>query len=215
MKKLAFEAALNPVPQVYHPAHSQRHILERHAFDQDYVSRLTQRDPEIEKHFTRYFGDLLVIKLRSRLRSGQLVEDVRQETFLRVLHVLNKRGIQHPERLGAFVNSVCENILSEFFRAGNRYQQAVENAPEPADQSASAELESMSEERKTLVRAALSQLSNTDQVILRKAFLEEQDKDEICRELGIRRSNLRVRIHRALERIRAVIRCGGENALHR
>jgi hypothetical protein len=114
--------------------------LERKVFDQDYVNRLTEGDPETEAHFTSYFGALLLIKLRGRLRSPQRVEDARQETFLRVLNVLRKKGgIQHPERLGAFVNSVCENVLSESFRADNRFQQVPENAVEPADENASAE----------------------------------------------------------------------------
>jgi RNA polymerase sigma-70 factor (ECF subfamily) len=177
--------------------------LERKVFDQDYVNRLTEGDPETESHFTQYFGGLLLMKLRGRLRSPQLVEDARQETFLRVLNVLrNKGGVQHPERLGAFVNSVCENVLSETFRAGSRFQQVPENAVEPADESANAESYCLSEERKTIIRKVMISLSKPDQQILRKVFLEEQDKDEICQEMGIDRDYLRVRVHRALARFR-------------
>jgi RNA polymerase sigma-70 factor (ECF subfamily) len=173
-------------------------------FDQDYVNRLTEGDQETETHFTNYFGALLLIKLRGRLRSPQLVEDARQETFLRVLNVLrNKGGVQHPERLGAFVNSVCENVLSEFFRAGSRFQQVPENASEPADETANAESYCLSEERKSIIRRVMHTLANPDQQILRKVFLEEQDKDEICKEMGIDRDYLRVRVHRALSRFRS------------
>jgi RNA polymerase sigma-70 factor (ECF subfamily) len=180
--------------------------LERHAFDQSYVTRLTNGDAETERHFTRYFGDLLVIKLRARLRSSHLVEDARQETFLRVLNVLRKKGgLQHPERLGAFVNAVCDNVLSEFFRAGARYQQAPENAVEPEDESPDAESKYLTGERKTLIRRVLNKLSDTDRGILRKLFLEDRDKDQICRDLGIDRDYLRVRVHRALARCRLAL----------
>jgi RNA polymerase sigma-70 factor (ECF subfamily) len=175
-------------------------------FDQDYVDRLTRGDTETETHFTNYFGTLLVIKLRGRLRSPQLVEDARQETFLRVLHVLrNKGGIQHPERLGAFVNAVCENVLSETYRASSRFQQTPENATDPADETANAESQCLSEERKSLIRQVMAELATPDQQILRKYFLEEQDKDEICKDMGIDRDYLRVRLHRALHRIRAAL----------
>jgi RNA polymerase sigma-70 factor (ECF subfamily) len=186
--------------------------LERQAFDREYVGRLTQGDADTERHFTRYFGELLLIKLRARLRSSHLVEDARQETFLRVLNVLrNKGGLDHPERLGAFVNSVCENVLSEFFRAGSRFQQVPENAAEPADEAASAESTFITKERKVLIRQVLKELADTDQAILRKVFLEEREKDDICREMGIDRDYLRVRVHRALARFRVVL--GRQTAL--
>jgi RNA polymerase sigma-70 factor (ECF subfamily) len=117
----------------------------------------------------------------------------------------NKGGIQHPERLGAFVNAVCENVLSEFFRAGSRFQQLPENAVEPADETASAESQCLSEERKSIIRRVIAGLSAPDQQILRRYFLEEQDKDDICKEMGIDRDYLRVRLHRALARVRNAI----------
>ena len=189
---------------LYHRFSRDGRSLEPKVFDQDYVNRLTEGDPETESHFTQYFGALLLIKLRGRLRSPQLVEDARQETFLRVLHVLRKKGgVQHPERLGAVVNSVCENVLSETFRAGSRFQQVPENAVEPADETADAESYCLSEERKNIIRQVMISLSKPDQQILRKVFLEEQDKDEICKEMGIDRDYLRVRVHRALARFRS------------
>jgi RNA polymerase sigma-70 factor (ECF subfamily) len=207
----ALQLPTTPVGQtatspLYHRVNRVGGGLERKVFDQDYVNRLTQGDADTEAHFTSYFGTLLIIKLRGRLRSPHLVEDARQETFLRVLNVLrNKGGIQHPERLGAFVNAVCENVLSEFFRAGSRFQQLPENAVEPADETASAESQCLSEERKSIIRRVIAGLSAPDQQILRRYFLEEQDKDDICKEMGIDRDYLRVRLHRALARVRNAI----------
>ncbi len=187
--------------------------MERQVFDQEYISRLTRGDAETERHFSLYFGDLLLIKLRARVRSPQLIEDARQETFLRVLNVLrNKGGIQHPERLGAFVNSVCENVLLELFRSAGRLQQMPENAAEPVDEGANAESSFVSSERKAAVRQVLEKLADTDRRILRMLFLEERDKDEICRELRIDRDYLRVRLHRALARCRTAIQKSREPA---
>jgi RNA polymerase sigma-70 factor (ECF subfamily) len=41
--------------------------------------------------------------------------------------------------------------------------------------------------------------------MLREVFVEERDKNELCAELGISRNNLRVRLHRILQRYRKVI----------
>src|SRR5512140_1589962 len=100
----------------------------RHIFDADYVERLARRDESAERHFTAYFSDLLNAKLRSRLRSPQSVEDVRQETFLRVLKAIQQQGgLEEPGALGSFVNSVCNNILFELYRAESKTAGAMED----------------------------------------------------------------------------------------
>src|SRR5690606_6035759 len=95
------------------------------SFDGLYVRRLRDRDPDTERHFAAYFGELLRIKLRARLRDRQLVEEACQETFVRVLRVLRSAdGIREPERLGAFVNAVCGNVLQELYRSERRHRPA-------------------------------------------------------------------------------------------
>jgi len=180
--------------------------LERYVFDREYVERLSRGDEEVERHFTAYFGDLLLIKLKGRLRSPQLVEDARQETFLRVLkRVRTKGSIEYPERLGAFVNSVCDNILAEIFRAEGRFKQIPEHVEERGHTGSNPESQFITEERKKLIQEVLTKLSEGDRKVLRRVFLEERDKEEVARELGINRDYLRVRIHRALARFRTAL----------
>ena len=106
-----------------------------HSFDEDYLRRLTEGDAVVESHFTAYFGELLSLKLRVRIRSPQLIEDIRQETLLRVLQTLRKKGgVEHPERFGAFVSSVCNNVLMEMVRADLRHDR-LESEMDPADDS--------------------------------------------------------------------------------
>ena len=72
-------------------------------FNEEYVRRLTNGDSGAGEHFASYFGNLLFMKLRVRLRSAELIEDVRQETLTRVLVVLRQgAGVDRPERFGAF-----------------------------------------------------------------------------------------------------------------
>jgi len=59
-------------------------------FNEDYVRRLTEGDSGTGEHFASYFDKVLFLKLRVRLRSAQLIEDVRQETLTRVLVVLRQ-----------------------------------------------------------------------------------------------------------------------------
>src|SRR5271169_1349359 len=68
--------------------------LDRREFDAEYVRQLAEGEPSVERHFTSYFGDLIRIKLRRRGWSTHDVEDVRQETFLRVLQKLRRGELQ-------------------------------------------------------------------------------------------------------------------------
>jgi len=179
--------------------------LERYSFDAEYVARLKDGDPSTQRHFIRYFGDLLSIKLRSRVRSQHLVEEARQETFLRVLAALQRGALDRPERLGAFVNSVCNNVIFELFRAETRNPALAEDAPEPSDQRPSPEAGFAERQRRELVRQALEELPAKDRELIRQVFLEERDKDEVCKDFRVDREYLRVLLHRAKIRFRAVL----------
>jgi len=47
------------------------------------------------------------------------------------------------------------------------------------------------------VRQILEKLSERDRRLLREVFLEERDKDDVCREYGVNRDHLRLLLHRA------------------
>jgi RNA polymerase sigma-70 factor, ECF subfamily len=132
------------------------------------------------------------------VRSSQAVEDIQQETFLRVLKTLRtEAGIRSPERFGAFVNSVCNNVLLEFYRSSGRSDQLDENASDPADRTIDLDGMMATNQTRAQVRKVLDQMPEKDRRLLRAFFLEEQDKDEICREFGVDRDYLRVLLHRA------------------
>ena len=178
--------------------------FQRSSFDQQYVDRLRNGDLATEQHFTAYFGELLLIKLRARLRHAQAIEDVRQETFVRVLTAIKtKNSLQSPERLGAFVNSVSENVLLELYRK-NSLQRVVEldERYDPPDKRSSAESEMVTEERRQQVRKVLDELPAKDRDLLRMIFYEDVEADEICRSFRVDRNYLRVLVHRAKARFR-------------
>ena len=177
---------------------------QRHQFDRDYIDKLAQGDPETEEHFTRYFGNLLSIKLRSRLRSPSAVEDVKQEVFLRVLAtVRQKKSLDSPGGFGAFVNSVCNHVLFETYRAHSRVAAFDDDAaPDIPDTAVDSETSVVATEERAHVREVLATLPDKEKDLLRWLFFDECDKDEICRRLNVDRNYLRVLLHRAKQRFR-------------
>jgi len=178
--------------------------LELFAFDKLYVERLRDGDPPTEQHFASYFGQLLGIMLRARYLSPERVDDVRQETLARVIATLRREGgIRQPERFGAFVNSVCKNVLREHTRDWHRVKPLQQDQLEPPDKVVDLERALISRETKHKVREILGEMKQRDRDLLRAIFLEEKGKEEICREFGVDREYLRVLLHRAKERFRA------------
>ncbi len=187
-------------PMVYlRPGEIAGRVLRFQAFDADYVANLCAGDVRTQEHFASYFTELLHLKLRSRLKSPQAIEDVRQETFARVLASLRKEGtIQRPERLGAFVNAVCNNVLFEHYRASAR-SQSLDGEGQPELPAADADILAAltTKQLQSKIREVLLQMPSRDRDLLQAVFLEERDRDEVCREFGVDREYLRVLLFRA------------------
>ena len=106
--------------------------------------------------------------------------------------------IRQPERLGAFVNSMCNNVLLEHYRSSSR-QDSLDDEEQPEIPDAKVDVlgavanKQMAEK----VREILDEMPERDRRLLREVFLEERDKDEVCKDFGVDREYLRVLLHRA------------------
>jgi len=180
--------------------------LQFQTFDEAYVERLRDGDFRTQEHFVAYFSELIQLKLRSRLHSPQAIEDVRQETFARVFAALRKEGrIRQPERLGAFVNSLCNNVLLEHYRASQRDTSLEDEEDQDfpakdADIFGTVAAKQVGEK----VRAILDELPERDRRLLREIFIEERDKDDVCRDFGVDRDYLRVLLYRAKQSFKSL-----------
>ena len=192
--------------------------LQFFSFDASYLHKLQSGDEVTEKHFVRYFSELILLKLRSRLRSKEAIEDVRQETFVRVLVILRKQdGLKQPDRLGAFVNSVCNHVLLEHYRSKSRNDSTVDTEAQDTFVSSNPSALSLLEtkDREKIVHQILTELTDRDRQLLQWVLLDERDKDEVCAEFGITREYLRVLLHRAKQSFKSYyVSRLGENLLH-
>ncbi|MBZ5687295.1 MAG: sigma-70 family RNA polymerase sigma factor [Acidobacteriia bacterium] len=179
--------------------------MQLQSFDESYVERLQAGDFRTQEHFVAYFSELIQLKLRSRLHSPQAIEDVRQETFTRVFAALRGGKIRQPDRLGAFVNSMCNNVLLEHYRASSRDSSLDDEEQQdfPAtnvDVLGAVAAKQMGEK----IREILEEMSERDRRLLREIFLEERDKDEVCSNFGVDREYLRVLLHRAKQSFKSL-----------
>lgn len=116
---------------------------------------------------------------------------------MRVFAALRKdQGIREPERIGAFVNAVCANVLRERYRlpSGESLEDSHTEIPDKGVDMVDIIAFKQTQEK---VREILEELPERDRRIIREIFIEERDKDDVCRDYGVNRDYLRVLLHRA------------------
>jgi RNA polymerase sigma-70 factor, ECF subfamily len=177
--------------------------VEFFSFDADYLRRLETQDSATEEHFVAYFTSrLLRSKFSRRGVPADLVDDLVHDTLMRAIQKVRGRAIRQPEALGKFVSTTGDNVWNEFRRnPETRPRENVDgidlaaNGPGPEEMLRQKDV-------KSKVLEVLKKLPPRDQSILRGLFLEEKDKDVICKEFGIDRVHLRLIVHRALLKAR-------------
>ena len=191
-------------------------VLPSFEFNATYVHSLQQGDPATEEHFVSHFSPMLLRKLRKHLRCTELAHDLRQETFLRVLTVLrSNHSIREPERFEYFVLGVCNNVLHETYREQKNLV-SLDPEIEMANNERSPDTCALAAETADHVQKMLSGLSPRVRAILKAAFMEEQDRDEICVKFGVKRNHLRLLICRAKKTLSlcAQEQMSGKSGLH-
>ena len=173
-------------------------------FDKIYLDKLRASDPEKQGHFASYFGKFLRIRFRARKLPADVIDDLVQDTLLRVIIKVHKGEVRQPECFGAFVNSVSNNVLWEHFRQASKNSHGDSEAVEVPDKVMDLDGLLVTQETIEHVRRVLDQLPEKDRRILKRLFFDEEDKDLICKEFGVDREYLRVLVLRAKRKFRVL-----------
>src|SRR5688500_8552931 len=171
----------------------------------DVVARIAAVDRAAEAHFVSSYLRGVRALVRRRCRPGDpAVEDLVQDVLSRVLERLRAGAIRDAAALPAYVQATIAYATNAEYRMRRPAEgiEAIEDLPatdNPADQLDSSR-------RASLLRNLLAQLPvPRDREILVRFYLEEQDKDEVCRSLGIEASHFHRVVFRARERFRQLL----------
>lgn len=192
---------------------SPKKKVEFYQFDANYLDHLREGDSETERHFASYFGERLRAKLLHRGFAMSTLEDISQETFLRVLSAVRNGEILHPERFGAYVNKVCDNVILEKYREHARHQHLDIDAMELPDGKTNLEAIVLRKEKKKIVADLLAQLPVKTRNILRAWMFEQLDREQLCAKFKIKNDYLRVLLFRAKQDFAALCKAKGLDRL--
>jgi RNA polymerase sigma-70 factor, ECF subfamily len=171
--------------------------------DRELVSKVEEGDQLAEDALYQKYSDRLYFLALSELHSREDAEDVRTETFTRVLLALREGKLRKPDSLASFTVGIALNVIREFRRQ--------RSATEPLDDhelklvgEASPEKAFLDREVSRAIDEVAKLLKPREREFLRLYYYEELPKQEIASVLGVKQERLRLIKSRALQKFREI-----------
>lgn len=152
--------------------------------------------------YGQYSAKVYYLALRDS-KSSHDAEDVRAETFLRVIQAIRRNQIRSADALPAFILGVTRNVLRELYARRNQAGDAVEPSPEHLS-SPSHERVLLDSEVRVAVQKTIDRLKPREQAVLRMHFYEDLPTEEIARRADIAPERVRLVKSRALKHFREI-----------
>jgi RNA polymerase sigma-70 factor (ECF subfamily) len=143
-----------------------------------------------------------------RLRDRDAAEDVAQEVLRRTLEALRGGRVENREALPAFLFQTARHVCMQWSRSEGRRGRAfsrLESESAEADPSQDPLAGLITEERREKVREAFEHLGPGDREVLRLSYVEGLGAEEIAGQLNLTAGAVRVRRHRALNRLAEIM----------
>lgn len=168
---------------------------------------------EAERSFVeRYSRGVRALVIRSCRPGDPIVDDIVQDVLLTVLARLRQGALNDPNALPAYLQAtIAHATRAEYRKRGQRGDsidiELLENLP-------GAEAGPAERLHRLHLKRALADLVDAlpvarDRAVLKGFYLEDRDRDELCAELDIDEPHFRRVLHRARERLRALIEQSG------
>jgi RNA polymerase sigma-70 factor (ECF subfamily) len=177
--------------------------------DGDVVARIAAGDRAAEADFVRKYERGVRILVRRHCRPNDPVaDDLAQDVLTSVLERLRAGAIRDAAALPAYLQAAIAHTTGAEYRSRRRTEPASVLDTYASEESPSDHLSS--HQLRQLLKTLLEQLPVArDREILARFYLDELDKDDVCRQLGIDMSHFHRVVFRARERFRQLLQQAG------
>ncbi len=168
---------------------------------------------EAERSFVERYGrGVRTLVVRACRPGDPIVDDIVQDVLLTVLARLRAGALNDPNALPAYLQAtIAHATRAEYRKRGQRGDnvdvELLENLP--GSEAGPAERLHQRHLRQAMAHLVEALPVARDRAVLRGFYLEDRDRDELCAELGIDELHFRRVLHRARERLRALIEGAG------
>jgi RNA polymerase sigma-70 factor (ECF subfamily) len=166
-------------------------------------------ESEMVERYSRGLGYLLA----RRIGDDERARDLLQETFCIAIEKLRETELEQPERLAGYLRGIAIRVASNAGRRRKREPVGLDNAAIaaiPNDERRQFQ-HVAGEETKSAVRKILQSMPvERDRELLMRFYVYDQDKQEICRELGLNSLHFNRVLFRAKNRFRKLLEKSAE-----
>jgi RNA polymerase sigma-70 factor (ECF subfamily) len=182
-------------------------LQQEQAQGNSWVQRIADGDSAAESELVEKYSRGVRLLLLKRTGNAQVAADCANDTFVVVLQKLRAGELNNPDALSAYIRQTAINLSIQYFRKEKRY---VSQDDGIIELNLSHRDGKDSEIDRELLRGkleeALEQLSvPRDREILRRFYLGDEDKDDICGALELSAAHFDRVLYRAKQRMRELI----------
>lgn len=169
----------------------------------DLVRRIIARDPRAEEEMVLRYRDGVFQIVYQIVHNQSAAEDLCQETLMKALEKTRHGDVREPERLSGFVCGMARFIAIDYVRKMRSSMKAeaigaAEQIPDPSPDPFERVLD---KEKTDIVRKVIGEMKvQRDRDVLFRYYILEEDKAQICAELGLTREKFSSVIFRAHQR---------------
>jgi len=175
------------------------------AIDSAFLAGIQQGQAESETAlYEKYSARVYYLALREA-KSPQDAEDIRAETFLRVLQAIRRGQVRSAEALPAFILGVARNVIRELYARRRRIGDAVPAADEVLIAPSHEEIW-IDHEVRIAIQKAIERLSPRERLVLRMLFYEDLITEEVALQAAIAPARVRLVKSRALKHFKEIHR---------
>ncbi len=175
----------------------------------DLVHAIRKGNADAESALIQRYERGLHFLVRHHTNDHALAEDVVQETFIVVIQRLRTSGLDEPAKLSPFLHQTARNIMIGQLRkiARRRTNPDTEQVESTVGSLEDQHSAAVREQDALIIRQLLAELKcDRDRQILKRFYLLEEEKADICADLELSDVHFNRVLYRARQRFGALVR---------
>lgn len=169
------------------------------------VLRIQAGERNAEAELVTRYGNGVAIIIRRIAKDPSVTDDLCQETFRLVIEKVRRGEVREPERFSGYICSLARNLAIDHARSVRTTQTLEESESNPAlfDPAPDPLKTLLEKEKAKAIRQVLTELTaSRDREILHRFYIAEEDKEQICANLGLSSIHFNRVLYRARERFK-------------